>query len=66
MILEAGNSDYGLQQFGFRQYTTVKQEIFAAVKFCGFFYFGLFAGRYFCGFLTDGKVGLVEGNQFPG
>ena len=36
MILEAGNSDYGLQQFGFRQYTTVKQEIFAAVKFCGF------------------------------
>ena len=41
-----------------------KNEIFTVVKFYGFFYFGLFTGGNFCGFLTHGKVGLVEGNKF--
>ena len=48
--------------------STVKHEIFAADKnFHFLFYqFELFAEGNLCGFLTHGKVGLVEGDKFAG
>ena len=45
---------------------TVKHEIFAVVIFFFFSILNFSREKFFCGFLTHGKVGLVGGGQVCG